>query len=237
MLKNFKMSTNNLEKILFLDIETAPLVYHYNELTDTAKELWDKKWLYNKEQSPELQYQKAGIYAEFAKVICIGLGYYNAGKFRIKCISGENEKEVLLQFVELLKTHFNSPSHQLCAHNGKEFDFPFLCRRALINGIALPEALKIQGKKPWEINHIDTMEMWKFGDYKNYTSLDLLAHVFGIPSPKDVMDGSKVAKVFYEEKGLDKIAAYCKKDVITLARVFNRFSGASGPEEKDIIYT
>lgn len=227
----------NIEKILFLDIETAPLVYNYQELNENAKDLWNKKWQYNKEQSSEDHYKKSGIFAEFAKVICIGLGFYNAGKFRIKCISGDDEKAVLLQFSELITNYFNTSAHQLCAHNGKEFDFPFLCRRFIINGISLPDPLQIQGKKPWEINHLDTMELWKFGDYKNYTSLDLLAHVFGIPSPKDQMDGSMVAKVYYEEKGLEKIANYCKKDVITLARVFNRFNGTTGPEEKDIIYT
>lgn len=230
------MTKIDIEKILFLDIETAPLVYEYKYLDEAAKELWDKKWQYNKEISPEQHYSKAGIYAEFSKVIVIGLGYYNQNKFRVKTIASANEMEVLTQFSELLKQHFNTTSHLLCAHNGKEFDFPFLCRRFLINNLPLPKTLQIQGLKPWEVKHIDTMDLWKFGDIKNYSSLSLLAHVFGIPSPKDDMDGSMVGKTFYEENNLDKIANYCKKDVITLARIYRRFAGIGNLNEDDIIF-
>lgn len=230
------MTKTDIEKILFLDIETAPLVYEYKYLDEAAKELWDKKWQYNKEISPEQHYSKAGIYAEFSKVIVIGLGYYNQNKFRVKTIASANEMEVLTQFSELLKQHFNTTSHLLCAHNGKEFDFPFLCRRFLINNLPLPKTLQIQGLKPWEVKHIDTMDLWKFGDIKNYSSLSLLAHVFGIPSPKDDMDGSMVGKTFYEENNLDKIANYCKKDVITLARIYRRFAGIGNLNEDDIIF-
>jgi predicted PolB exonuclease-like 3'-5' exonuclease len=198
--------------------------------------LWNKKWQYSRDTSPEEQYNKAGIYAEFAKVVCIGLGYYNNNKLRLKAISGENEAELLTQFSELLNTHFNSNTHVLCAHNGKEFDFPFLCRRYLINNIALPKLLQIQGLKPWEVKHIDTMDLWKFGDVKNYTSLNLLAHVLGLPSPKDEMDGSMVGKTFYEEKNLEKIEKYCKKDVVTLARVYSRFAGLGNLNDEDIIF-
>ena len=230
------MTKIDIEKILFLDIETAPLVYEYKYLDEAAKELWDKKWQYNKEISPEQHYSKAGIYAEFSKVIVIGLGYYNQNKFRVKTIASANEMEVLTQFSELLKQHFNTTSHLLCAHNGKEFDFPFLCRRFLINNLPLPKTLQIHGLKPWEVKHIDTMDLWKFGDIKNYSSLSLLAHVFGIPSPKDDMDGSMVGKTFYEENNLDKIANYCKKDVITLARIYRRFAGLGNLNEDDIIF-
>jgi predicted PolB exonuclease-like 3'-5' exonuclease len=230
------MSKTDLEKILFLDIETVPLVYHYGELHETARELWNKKWQYNKEISPEQQYAKAGIYAEFAKVVVIGLGYYNQGKFRLKTIASANETEILNQFSDLLQQHFNTASHLLCAHNGKEFDFPFLCRRFLINNLPLPRLLQIQGLKPWEVKHIDTMDLWKFGDIKNFSSLNLLAYVLGIPSPKDDMDGSMVGKTFYEENNLAKIESYCKKDVITLARVYNRFAGAGNLTEDDIIF-
>jgi 3'-5' exonuclease len=230
------MEQSSLEKILFLDIETIPLVYQYSELEDATKELWDKKWQYNKEISPENQYMKAGIYAEFAQVICIGMGYYKENKFRIKTIAGNNEVNVLKEFSELLNKHFSTPQHFLCAHNGKEFDFPFLCRRLLINNLILPKVLQIQGLKPWEINHIDTMELWKFGDYKNFTSLNLLAHSFKIPSPKDDIDGSQVAKTYYEDNNLEKIEIYCKKDVITLARVYNRFVGLGNLNEEDIMY-
>jgi len=226
----------DIDKILFLDIETVPIFYKYNDLNETTKELWDKKWAYNKEVGADKQYEKAGIYAEFAKVICIGLGFYNANKFRIKCIASDNEVEILKQFSELLSTHFNSSQSVLCAHNGKEFDFPFLCRRFLINNLPLPKLLQIQGLKPWEVKHIDTLDLWKFGDVKNFSSLNLLAHVLGIPSPKDDIDGSMVSKVYYEEKKLDKIANYCKKDVITLARVYKRFAGTGNLSDDDIIF-
>jgi len=230
------MQTTKLENILFLDIETIPIVYNYADLNPASKDLWDKKWLYNKDTSGEQQYAKAGIYAEFAQVICIGIGFYNDKKFRIKTIASSNEIDVLQEFIEVLNKHFNTTNHLLCAHNGKEFDFPFLCRRMLINNLHLPKLLQLQGLKPWEIKHIDTMELWKFGDYKNFTSLNLLAHTFGIPSPKDDIDGSQVSKTFYEDNDLPKIETYCKKDVITLARVYNRFIGLGNLNDDDIIY-
>jgi predicted PolB exonuclease-like 3'-5' exonuclease len=230
------MTKTDPEKILFLDIETVPLVYKYNDLNETTRELWDKKWQYNKDIPAEQQYAKAGIYAEFAKVVCIGLGFYNQEKFRVKTIASVNEMEILKEFADLLKQHFNTASHLLCAHNGKEFDFPFLCRRFLINNLFLPKILQLQGLKPWNVNHIDTMDLWKFGDLKNFSSLNLLAHVFGIPSPKDDMDGSLVGKTFYEDNDLEKIKKYCIKDVITLARVYNRFAGAGNLSDDDIIF-
>jgi predicted PolB exonuclease-like 3'-5' exonuclease len=225
-----------LQHILFIDIETVPQIYKYDELKLETRNLWDTKWQYSKDVTSEQHYSKAGIYAEFAKVISIGLGYYNGNEFRVKCISGDDEKKILTEFSELVSKHFNKKDNCLCAHNGKEFDYPFLCRRFLINGIKLPKILQIQGKKPWEVNHLDTMELWKFGDYKNYTSLNLLAHVFHIPSPKDDMDGSMVSKVYYEEKNLKKINTYCMKDVITLARVYSRFVNADELKEEHIVY-
>lgn len=227
---------NKLENILFLDIETIPSTYLYKDLDDETKELWDKKWAYSKDQSAEQHYAKAGIYAEFAKVLVIGLGFHHNGTFRVKAISNPNEKNLLLEFSELLEKHFNTPNHLLCAHNGKEFDFPFLCRRFLINNLPLPKILQLQGLKPWEVKHIDTMDLWKFGDIKNFSSLNLLAHVFGIPSPKDDIDGSMVAKTYYEDKQLEKIVTYCKKDVITLARVYQRFIGSGNLNEEDIAF-
>jgi uncharacterized protein YprB with RNaseH-like and TPR domain len=230
------MATTKIEKILFLDIETVPVTYKYNDLDKASKELWDRKWQYIKEVPSEKQYEKAGIYAEFAKVVCVGVGFYNGNKFRIKSLASENEVDILNELSQLLGQHFNTSAHLLCAHNGKEFDFPFLCRRYLINNLPLPKVLQIQGLRPWEVKHIDTMDLWKFGDVKNYSSLNLLAHVLGIPSPKDDMDGSQVSRTFYEEKNLDKISAYCKKDVITLARVYNRFAGTGNLNEEDIIF-
>jgi uncharacterized protein YprB with RNaseH-like and TPR domain len=230
------MATPKLENILFVDIETASITYKYAELHPAVKELWDKKWSWNPDNKPEELYSKAGVYAEFSKVICIGLGYYHNNKFRVKSIAGDNEKKLLEEFAELIKTHFNKVDHFLCAHNGKEFDYPFLSRRMIINDVPFPRNFQLQGKKPWDVKHLDTMELWRFGDIKNFTSLNLLAHVLGIPSPKDEIDGSMVGKVYHEEKNMDKIKAYCLKDVVTLARVYSKYSGQKTVEEKDIIY-
>lgn len=230
------MSSIKPENILFLDIETAPLHYQYSSLSPAEKDLWDKKWIYNRELDPAQQYAKAGVYAEFAKVICIGLGYISEGKFRTHCIVGDDEKALLKEFSELLSGHFNTSSHFLCAHNGKEFDYPFLCRRMLVNGLPLPKLLQIQGMKPWEVKHLDTMELWRFGDIKNFTSLNLLAHVFGIPSPKDDIDGSQIGRVYHEEKNIERIKAYCIKDVVTLAKIYQSLKGLPVLKDEDIVY-
>lgn len=230
------MSQPKLENILFLDIETVPLVYNYNQLSETEKDLWNKKWMYVRDVTPEQQYAKAGIYAEFAKVICIGLGFFSEGEFRTKAIYNDDENVLLKEFSDLLQQHFNSKEHFLCAHNGKEFDYPFLCRRLLINKMPLPKLLQLQGMKPWEVKHIDTMEMWRFGDIKNFTSLNMLAHVFGIPSSKDDIDGSQIARVYYEEKNAERIKTYCIKDVITLARIYQGLKGLQTLEDKSIVY-
>ena len=230
------MMSTNIENILFLDIETAPVVYDYQQLPGDMKDLWDRKWQYNKDLSPEQQYAKAGIYAEFAKIICIGVGYFNDGKFRVKSFAGDDEKQILQDFSSLVGKYFNRRENLLCAHNGKEFDYPFICRRLIINGLPLPKPLQIQGYKPWDVKHLDTLELWKFGDIKNFTSLNLLASVLQIPSPKDDIDGSMVARVYYEEHGIDRIKAYCLKDVITVARVYQRFKGLSVLTDEDVIF-
>ena len=225
------------ENILFLDIETVPVCYEYKALSETEKDLWNKKWVYSKDIDPEQQYAKAGIYVEFAKVVCIGLGYMSEGKFRTKAIAGDDEKELLTEFSKLLDQHFNTKEHFLCAHNGKEFDYPFLCRRLLVNRIPLPKLLQLQGLKPWEVKHLDTMEMWRFGDIKNFTSLNLLAHVFGVPSPKDDIDGSQIAQVYYEEKNIARIVTYCIKDVVTLVRIYQALRGLEILSDSDIVNT
>lgn len=230
------MNAAQLQNILFIDIETVPLVYTYNNLSIATKNLWDAKWNYRTDADPEQHYKKAGIYAEFARVICIGLGFYDGKTFRIKAISAEKEEDILQSFHTLVSKHFNTKSHFLCAHNGKEFDYPFLCRRFIINNIALPKILQIQGFKPWDVRHLDTMELWKFGDLKNYTSLNLLANILDIPSPKEEMDGSQVSKVYYEEKNPDKIISYCLKDVVTLARVYQRLMGHGHLSDEHIVY-
>lgn len=224
------------EKILYIDIETVPVVYSYSDLDEKTKKLWDRKWQYNKENTAEELYKKAGIYAEFAKVICIGFGYRSNKGFETGVLAGDDEKSLLKQFADLITRELLTNNIILCAHNGKEFDFPFLGRRFLVNALPMPEPLQLQGKKPWEVKHLDTMELWKFGDYKSYSSLDLLAHLFGIPSPKEDIDGSQVARVYYEEKNLKRIADYCCRDVVTLARVYARFAGLPVIPQEEIIF-
>jgi uncharacterized protein YprB with RNaseH-like and TPR domain len=184
--------------------------------------------------SPEELYGRAGIYAEFGKIICISVGAYKKGEFRIKSFSGHDEKTLLTEFADLLNKRYNRPEHLLCAHNGKEFDFPYIARRMLINGLPLPQIINSAGKKPWEIQHLDTMELWKFGDYKNYTSLELLAKIFNIPTPKDDISGSEVAGVYYREKNPDRIVIYCEKDVLAIAQLFLRYRGEELIPEKNI---
>ncbi len=227
----------NIQNVLFLDIETVPQVYNYADLPGNLKALWDNKWQYNKEITAQEQYKKSGIYAEFAKIICISVGFFKNDVFRMKSFYGDDEKQVLLDFKNLLDQHFNKKEHLLCAHNGKEFDFPFICRRMLINGVQIPKILNIAGKKPWEVAHLDTMELWKFGDYKNYTSLNLLAAVFNIPTPKDEISGSDVARVYYEEKDLEKIKRYCCKDVVTVARILQKYKTQEAVTEDKIELT
>ncbi|MBD3904978.1 3'-5' exonuclease [Chryseobacterium sp. Ch-15] len=213
-----------LEKVLFLDIETVPNSGSWEELPETEQNLWDKKTRFQRkdEISAEDYYEKAGIMAEFGKIICITIGMLEKNEtLRIKSFADDDEKKMLTEFGEL----FNSPRLRdviLCAHNGKEFDFPWIARRFLINGMMPPTPFQLFGKKPWEIQHLDTMELWKFGDYKSYISLELLAHVFGIPTPKDDIDGSMVSSIYYIEKDLQRIVDYCEKDVLTLANIFRR---------------
>lgn len=220
----------DLSKILFLDIETVPEEENFEELSPYRQQLWEEKSRYQRQNeiTPEDFYSRAGIWAEFGKIICISVGYFDLTepserRFRIKSFSGV-EKDILEEFKQLCDAHFYLKSHLLCAHNGKEFDFPYIARRMIINGIGLPKILQLFGKKPWEIQHLDTLQLWKFGDYKHFTSLKLLAEILGISSPKDDIDGSQVAQVFYREKNLPRIVRYCEKDVLTLAQVFLRFS-------------
>lgn len=229
----------NIEKILFLDIETVSQHATYGELNETMKKLWDRKAEMLKgttEQTPEELYKRASIYAEFGKIVCISIGFFIGKNFRVKSFYGDHEKILLEEFKYLLVNKFNDPYWMLCAHNGKEFDFPYISRRMLINGIKLPKILDLQGRKPWEIPHLDTMELWKFGDYKNYTSLALLSAIFNIPTPKDDIDGSQVGDVFWKEKDVERIATYCQKDVIAIARLFQKYRGEKIVEEEDIVY-
>lgn len=228
-----------LDNLLFLDIETVPEFPDFTLLQPQKQELWAQKTNYQRkeEQTPEAFYKNAGIWAEFGRIICISVGYIhwkgNTRSFRVTSFHGE-EIQILKQFKALLESHFNAPKHLLCAHNGKEFDFPYIARRMIIHGIALPEKLELFGKKPWEVPHLDTMELWKFGDYKHYTSLKLLANVLGIASPKEDMDGSMVRDVYYEDGDIDRIITYCELDVVTLAQVFLRMRNENPLEESEI---
>ncbi len=213
-----------IEKILFLDIETVPLYSSWEEADEATQYLWAKKTERQRgeEWSPDEFYEeKAGIWAEFAKIVCISCGIVVDEEVRLISYTG-TEREILENFKQLLVSPYFGSDVIFCAHNGKEFDYPFLSRRMLILQIPLPSALQNYGKKPWEITHLDTLELWKFGDFKHYTSLELLAHIFGIPTPKEEMHGGEVKNVFYKEKDLDKIIRYCERDVRTLIDIFRK---------------
>ena len=227
------MSPYPLQNILFLDIETVSQYDSYKKLSEEWKELWDHKsgFLIKDKQTetPETIYNRAAIYAEFGKIICISCGVIsgsaNEKKLILKSFSGDNEKIILQQFCDMLAKWLPGTTKYLCAHNGKEFDFPYICRRLIINEMQVPPVLQLSGKRPWEIPHLDTLELWKFGDYKNYTSLNLLARTLNIATPKDDIDGSMVGDVYWKQKDLARIVTYCQKDVITVAQVFLRLNG------------
>ncbi len=225
-----------LKGILFIDIETVPVLPDYELLSDDLRKEWNRKAKTIKGQEgpnaepAALFGEKAGIFSEFAKVVCIGIGsLYQQGegwKMRLKALVNDNEKALLNDFCRILERF--SQQHKevrFCGHNIKEFDIPFMCRRMIINGIPLPAFMQYQGKKPWEINHLDTMELWRFGDYKNFTSLSLLAAVLGIPSPKTDLDGSMVATTYWVDKDLPRIGSYCLQDVYTSAKVYLKLAG------------
>lgn len=230
----------SLQNILFLDIETVPEFEKYKDLDKNTQILFDQKTAYrrNEETTSDEFYEKAGIWAEFGKIVCISVGYFtfksNELQFRVTSFYGE-ELDILQQFYNLLQTHFNEPKHILCGHNIKEFDIPFIARRYLINNHILPDKLNLMGKKSWEIPHLDTLELWKFGDYKHYTSLKLLTHVLGIPSPKDDIDGNQVAQVYYKEQNIKRIVTYCEKDVIATAQVILRLKNKPLLSESEIL--
>ncbi|WP_372795084.1 3'-5' exonuclease [Lutibacter sp.] len=232
----------NFENILFLDIETVPEVENFSDLPEYKQELFAQKTQYQRKEdfSPEEFYNRAGIWAEFGKIVCISVGYFTNfdskdRTFRVTSFFGD-EAKLLEDFKRLLNTHFNKIPHVLCGHNGKEFDFPYIARRMIIHQIELPEKLNLFGKKPWEIPHIDTMELWKFGDYKHFSSLKLLTTILGIPSPKDDIDGSEVGAVFYKEKNIKRIVKYCEKDTVAVAQLLLRFNNEPLIETLNIIH-
>lgn len=236
------MSAYPVSNILFLDIETVPQFSSYHELPVEWRQLWDSKSnsliKYHEGETNESLYPRAGIYAEFGKIICISCGVLQGGgenrKMILKSFAGDDEKLLLQQFNDMLGKWAGNETKFLCAHNGKEFDFPYLCRRMIVHRLPIPPILNIAGKKPWEVAHLDTLELWKFGDFKSFTSLALLAQTLGIPTPKDDIDGSMVWKVYWQEKNLQRIVTYCQKDVVTVAQILLRMNGDPLLKEENI---
>ena len=230
-----------LDKILFLDIETVAQQPNFNSVDERLQKFWEQKAKYlAADETPEEAYSRAGIYAEFGKIVCISVGFitYEGSEktLRLKSFYGDDEKLLLEEFFDLLNNYFNQADHLLCAHNGKEFDFPYIARRALVNGLNIPSILDLAGKKPWEVAHLDTLQLWKFGDYKNYTSLGLLTAIFNIPTPKDDIDGSMVNHVYWEEKDVERIKIYCEKDVVALTQLFLRYRNEALIKEENIVF-
>jgi 3'-5' exonuclease len=232
-----------LRDILFLDIETVANTYDYNAMDERMKTQWSRKAGFlrrEKDQSDEgIYHERAGIYAEFGKIVCIAVGKFIETEtgdlvLKTKTYAGDNERELLADFKSMIEK-MDAAVLKLCSHNGKEFDFPYICRRMLVNGISLPAALNMMGKRPWEIQHLDTMEMWKFGDYKHYTSLDLLAAIFGIPTSKHGMDGSQVNATYYRDNDLQKIKEYCVRDVVVLAQLFLKMRAINLSKELGVL--
>ena len=242
------MLQSDLTKIMFLDIETVPLTSDFSELPPEMSHLWEEKFTslqryltekHGEDITAESAFMRnAGIYSEFGKIVCISVGfiYFREGEmfFRTKSFAGNDEVKILTDFSNLINANWTSNEHRFCGHNIKEFDIPYICRRMVINNIQIPPIIDVSGKKPWETYFLDTLELWKFGDKKSYTSLKLLTTVLGIPTPKDDIDGSQVAQVYYEEKNIARIAAYCQKDVLATAQVFLRLSRFGTIEECNI---
>lgn len=236
------MVTPPLSNILFLDIETVPQQSGFDLLPAEWQSLWKRKaeaLLRNREdETPESIYGRAGIYAEFGKIVCISCGVLQGGasdrKIVLKSFCCDDEKQLLTDFADMVNKWNTGAAKYLCAHNGREFDFPYLCRRMVVHNIPVPSLLHLSGKKPWEVNHLDTMELWKFGDFKSYTSLNLLATTLGIATPKDDIDGSMVGDVYWKEKNHQRIITYCQKDVVTVAQVYLRMQGEALIAEENI---
>ena len=236
----------NIYDLIFIDIETVPQFSSHEQLTPAMKELWAAKhsFLRTENETAEDGYLKrAGVYAEFAKIICISIGYFRADKetkqrtFRVKSFYGDDEKMLLEEFTSLINKNFSFERFHFCGHNIREFDIPFICRRMLINQLIFPDLLDVSGKRPWEMQNIDTLQLWKFGDYKNYTSLKLIAEVLSIPTPKGDIEGKDVCRVYWQENGLQRIVEYCQRDVITVARLLIRFKGDTQPvKDEEVVF-
>ncbi|MCO6498271.1 MAG: ribonuclease H-like domain-containing protein [Chitinophagaceae bacterium] len=230
--------------LIFIDIETASGKSAFEDLSEDWQALWNKKAGKNITEEfvlGEHYKEKAALYAEFGRVVCISFGYYKASgserKLRIKSIAKENEKELLQEFCnDLQQFEKHHRGWAFAGHNIRDFDIPYLSRRILINGLILPESMRFFDKKPWEIMMVDTMQFWRFGDFKNYTSLELLAAALGIPTPKDDIDGSMVGEVYWKDKDLQRIAAYCQKDVLTVVNIIRKFNGKALLRDDEVEY-
>ncbi len=238
---DLQLQAIDISNILFLDIETVPQYPAYIQVPEKERRLWEvkSKRLQISTERPSELYKKAGIFAEFGKIICISVAYVVSKKnqplaVRVRSFYGDNEREILEQFLQLLSKHFNTTKHYMCAHNGIEFDFPFIARRALIHGLALPKTLDTRGKRPWEIRHLDTLDLWRFGDYKNYTSLELLTHIFEIPTPKDDIDGSMICDVYWKQHDFQRIVEYCQKDVLAVMQLLRKYRNEPLFEQQSI---
>jgi DNA polymerase elongation subunit (family B) len=232
----------DLSKILFLDIETVPAYREFKELDERSAKLFSDKTRFEQERSgktaEDIYGERGGILAEFGKIVCIGVGGLrkegNGHALRVTSFHGDDERDLLQRFVDLLDKSYNTDDHWLCGHNGKEFDFPWIARRCIVHRIKLPKLLDVGGLKPWEVGFLDTMNMWSFGDRKNFTSLALLTHLLGIPTPKDDISGADVARVYHEDRDLERIATYCKKDVVATAQLFLRLRGGAVVPEAQV---
>ena len=221
-----------INQILFLDIETVPNCHSFDELDELTQQLFrvkSKRFYQEQNTDQEVYDRRAGILAEFGKIICISVGFlYRLSEkkaIKVKSFYAEDEKTILQEFTHLLNQH--SDYNILCGHNSKEFDIPYIARRCIVHGIPLASQLELWGKKPWEIPHIDTMDMWKFGDYKHFTSLDLLCHTLNIPSSKNELDGSQVADMYYRKGAIELIANYCEDDVVATIQIYLRLTQQS----------
>ena len=229
---------SSLNNVYFIDVETVSQSENYTDLDDKTKKFWDaKSESISKEKTAEEIYDRAAIYSEFGKIVCISIGYIQQNndipaRFVAKSYYGDDEKKLLTDFAKMLH---NQNIHTLCGHNIKEFDIPYICRRMLINGIKIPPLINVQGRKPWEIPFIDTLELWKFGDYKHFTSLDLLTHIFGIKSPKGDINGSEVHDVYYKEHDLQRIWKYCEQDILASAQVLLSLRGMEHLDNENFI--
>ena len=203
--------------MIFFDIETVPAYGSFDKVPKVFQKLWEYK-VRKREEDPKDIYPEAGLYPEFGKIVCISAGFIHKGDLRVKSFTGK-EVDLLNGFAATVRG-----DTALCGHNIKGFDIPYVAKRMMINNISIPSCFDMRGKKPWEIPHYDTMEVWKFGGYE-HTSLDLLTNILGIKSPKDDIKGSDVYKVFYKDNDIKRIAEYCEKDVLAVANVYQRLNG------------